>query len=98
MMVPQILCKQFGDRVDRLLSQRNGLAILRFLHHWACRHKDNCDIDLNLIDKWIGVSVNCQVQEINLEVGIAEEDPFSESEENSSLDEPSFGSEENSVF
>jgi hypothetical protein len=74
------------------------LAILRFLHHWACRHKDNCDIDLNLIDKWIGVSVNCQVQEINLEVGIAEEDPFSESEENSSLDEPSFGSEENSVF
>jgi hypothetical protein len=42
--------------------------------------------------------VNCQVQEINLEVGIAEEDPFSDSEENSSLDEPSFGSEENSVF
>ncbi|CAK7329444.1 unnamed protein product [Dovyalis caffra] len=55
-------------------------------------------ISASLRDLWINAVVNCQVQEIELEVGIAEEDPFSRTEENSSLDAPSFGSEENPSF
>jgi len=72
-------CNQLIDSADGLLSQRNGMAIQRLCLDWYCR-KNNCDADVNLIDKWISVAVNCRVQEIDLEVGIRK-DPLFESEE-----------------
>nr|TKS03147.1 hypothetical protein D5086_0000151440 [Populus alba] len=65
--------------VDGLLSQRNGMAIQCLCLDWYCRN-NNCDADVNLIDKWIRVAVNCRVQEIDLEVGLfeSEEKPICE--------------------
>jgi hypothetical protein len=65
---PPNSCNQLIDSADGLLSQRNGMAIQRLCLDWYCR-KNNCDADVNLIDKWISVAVNCRVQEIDLEVG-----------------------------
>ena len=64
---------------DGLLSQRNGMAIQCLCLDWYCRN-NNCDADVNLIDKWIRVAVNCRVQEIDLEVGLfeSEEKPICE--------------------
>ncbi|CAK7324990.1 unnamed protein product [Dovyalis caffra] len=76
---PPNLCKQFSDHVDRLLSQRNGLEIRCLCLHWAC-FKDNCDVDVTLIDRWVNVALSCQAQEIDLEVGLTE-CPFLELEE-----------------
>lgn len=76
---PPNSCNQLIDSVDGLLSQRNGMAIQRLCLDWYCRN-NNCDADVNLIDKWISVAVNCRVQEIDLEVGIRK-DPLFESDE-----------------
>ncbi|XP_020111361.1 putative FBD-associated F-box protein At3g50710 [Ananas comosus] len=74
---PSCLCEEFIDYVDRILSQRNGLAIVSFRLQWVC-FNGNCDPKRYFVDKWTNIAVGCGVQELDLAVGLRHEEELFE--------------------
>ncbi|XP_020112052.1 putative FBD-associated F-box protein At3g50710 [Ananas comosus] len=70
---PSCLCEEFTNFVDRILSQRNGLAIVSFRLQWIC-FNGNCDAKQYFVDKWTNIAVSCGVQELDLAVGFRHEE------------------------